>query len=362
MDLVSFNIALDVCSCTICLIIAVLRMVMRVFDEEGRVDSDAYNAMCLSIAAYSACDALIRARTGMTPTVYIAAAVMATSVLLFYRGLIRLSLQGLETFGVSLALKVFPVLSVAVGVLAPSIATTGVISTCGLLLVLVGALPLRERAIEQGQGAHARADAALSQIQPHFMHNTLAAIRYLARREPARAGEMLDEFSAYLRGNMESLTQVGAIPFEDELGHTRKYLELEQLRLGDRLAVSYDIHVAGFSLPPLSLQTLAENAVRHGISKRPEGGSLAIRTYEDEQGYVVEVSDDGVGFDTECLPDDGRRHVGLESTKLRLASMCGGALSMNSVPGKGTFARMYLPRTQRGKRSLDKLRKGGAAS
>ena len=361
IDIISFDIALDVCSSAICLIIAVLRMVVRDSDTRG-IDGDAYNAMCLATSAYCACDALLRGGDGLGLAVYIAGAGMVVAVVMFFRALMRFSAHGLETFGISWALKIFPVLSVVVGLLAPAVATTSIICTGGLLLVLVGGLPLRERAIERAEAvlARARADAALSQIQPHFVHNTLAAIRYLAREDPSRAADMLDEFSAYLHGNMASLTQVGPIPFKDELNHTLQYLKLEQLRQGDRLNVSYAIGEVDFTLPPLSLQTLAENAVRHGISKRPEGGSLAIRTWRDADHIVVEVADDGVGFDTTSTIDDGRPHVGLVNTRLRLASMCGGSLDVSSAPGTGTFARICVPVPVRDEQNEGRRAKRGA--
>ena len=183
----------------------------------------------------------------------------------------------------------------------------------------------------------------LSQIQPHFIFNTLNDIRFLYREQPDRAEEALVSFTRYLRGNMESLNRSDLIPFEHELRHVQNYVNIEKMRFGDRMEVVYDICCAQFFVPVLSVQPLVENAIRHGVMKKPEGGTVTIRTYEDAHGAVIEVSDDGAGFDTSEIHDE-KEHTGIENVRMRVQAMCGGNVEITSRIGAGTKVRMHIPK------------------
>lgn len=191
--------------------------------------------------------------------------------------------------------------------------------------------------------AESRVAVMLSQIQPHFLYNTLAAIDKLCYHTP-KAHEAILAFSEYLRGNMDSLTQKKCIPFASELAHTQQYLWLEQLRFEERLQVVYDIETDAFMVPVLSLQPLVENAVRHGISKVKNGGTVTIQTTETEHSYRITVLDDGAGFAQNALPADGRSHLGLANVRERLAALCGGSVTVTSAPGAGTCAMIEIPK------------------
>lgn len=188
---------------------------------------------------------------------------------------------------------------------------------------------------QETQLAESRIAITLSQIQPHFLYNSLAAINELCDQSPD-AQTAIVRFSKYLRGNMESLTQHGMIRFEKELAHVKQYLWLEELRFGKRLQVVYDIQTTEFFLPPLSLQPIVENAVRHGITKKRLGGTVTIQTKETKTGYLITVSDDGAGFDPAYMPNDGRSHIGIDNVRERLFLMCAGVLTVTSKPGEGT--------------------------
>jgi sensor histidine kinase YesM len=192
----------------------------------------------------------------------------------------------------------------------------------------------------------------LSQIRPHFLYNALVAIQELCHIDPETASEAVGEFSNYLRGNLDSLSIKNTIPFEKELKHVETYLSLEKKRFGDKLSVVYDVKACDFLIPALTLQPVVENAVRHGVTKREEGGSVKISTGEDETNSVITVTDDGVGFDTspnramkrgEKILHE-RLHVGIENVRSRLVSMCGGTLSVESAPGVGTSAVITIPK------------------
>ena len=176
----------------------------------------------------------------------------------------------------------------------------------------------------------------LSQIKPHFMYNSLSAISTLITIDPKKAQEALDNFTAYLRMNLTTMTEVKMIPFEDELKHIETYIALEQMRFNDRLKVEFDIQAKDFDVPPLTIQPIVENAVKHGVLKKLEGGTVKLSTKEEDKSYVIEVEDDGIGFNMEDINFDNNVHVGLNNIKYRLNTMCRSDVSINSEIGKGT--------------------------
>lgn len=191
----------------------------------------------------------------------------------------------------------------------------------------------------------ARVSVMVSQIQPHFMYNTLSSIAMLCKLDPDTAYQATITFSQYLRSNMDSLKQTKLVPFEQELEHLKKYLYIEKLRFGKKLNIEYDIQATDFKLPQLSIQPLAENAVKHGISKKRGGGTLTIATRETDTDYEIIISDDGVGFDPNApKPDDGRSHIGMENIHRRLKEMCNAEIIIESEVGKGTVATVKLPK------------------
>lgn len=184
----------------------------------------------------------------------------------------------------------------------------------------------------------------LSQIQPHFLYNSLNTIYYLCEKDTEVAQKAINDFSEYLRGNLDSLKSNTPVPFEAELRHANTYLDLEKLRFGEQLKIVYHIEVVDFQIPSLSIQPLVENAVKHGVGKKSEGGTVTITSREVEHGYEVTVADDGKGFDPEKKQDDGRSHVGIENVRQRLHIMCNGTLTITSGMEAGTVATIFIPR------------------
>jgi len=182
----------------------------------------------------------------------------------------------------------------------------------------------------------------LSQIKPHFLYNSLLAIRELCLIDPEKASETVDEFSNYLRGNLDSLSINTPIPFIKELKHVQTYLSLEKKRFEDRLNIVYDIMVQDFLIPALTLQQIVENAVRHGITKREEGGTVSIKTEKTDSTVKITVSDNGIGFDVNTLHDNPHQ-VGIGNAKNRLAAMCNSTLDISSKPGTGTTVTISIP-------------------
>ena len=184
----------------------------------------------------------------------------------------------------------------------------------------------------------------LSQIQPHFLYNTLNSIYQLCETNPMLARSMVNSFAEYLRNNLSSLDEPGLVSFETELSHIKTYLDIEKIRFDDTLEIEYDINCTDFSLPVLTVQPIVENAVKHGTSKKRGGGKVTISTLEDSENYIISVSDTGCGFDPAKPKNDGKRHVGIENVRQRLSNMCAGSLTIKSVVGEGTNATIKIPK------------------
>jgi sensor histidine kinase YesM len=186
----------------------------------------------------------------------------------------------------------------------------------------------------------------LGQIQPHFLYNALGTIRALCMKNPREARNALDYFAKFLRANMDSLTEEGCIPFEKELDHVKSYLYIEKLRFGDLLNVEFDIKATDFECPPLMLQTIVENAVKHGLMPKKEGGTIRIATFETQNCYEIKVIDNGVGYDTSKPLEEGRSHIGVDNTRQRVVALCHGSMNIGSRIGEGTTITIIIPKAK----------------
>ena len=298
-----------------------------------------------STVIYSIDDSNVYRRGSLYPLLLVPPVlIMAADVIALWRRRRQLSVKQRLAFGIY---TVIPMLSMLIQMFY-----------YGVYMILLGSsvaavfmfnyiwIDQSERYYQQVQeNKQLRLDIMLSQIQPHFLYNTLGAIQSLCKTDPATAEKAVAKFSRYLRGNMESLSTDRAIPFTQELGHTKLYLELEQLRYEDALEVSYDLGCTDFRIPTLTLQPLAENAVRHGVRGKPSGrGTVAISTEEFADWYEITVSDDGPGFDPSQTIQDGYSHIGLKNVRERLQRVVSGSLRIDSAPGTGTRAVIVIPK------------------
>ena len=221
--------------------------------------------------------------------------------------------------------------------------------SCLLYYSLINKQNEIRRAIEHEQELlQSRVSIMLSQIQPHFLYNSLTSIRQLCKKDPDAAQKSIDEFAKYLRGNLDSIKRNTPVPFTEELEHIRIYLHLEKMRFEDDLRIVWDIRAEGFRLPALTVQPLVENAVKYGVGKKRGGGTVTVSSREQADGYIVAVTDDGVGYDPAETKDDGRTHIGIENVRQRLAVVCGGRLTIETAPGEGTTATIYIPKKEAG--------------
>ena len=191
-----------------------------------------------------------------------------------------------------------------------------------------------------------RITLAMSQIRTHFIFNVLNAISGLCKFDPAQADAAVVSFARYLRSNIDSMAEDRLVSFESELTRTENYVALEKIRFGEKIRLRKEIGASGFCLPPLILQPIVENAIRHGLLRKPDGGCVTLRT-ACEGGFVrIEVEDDGAGFDPSCLPrpeSGGRRSVALDNVRFRIEHMVHGRLAIRSAPGEGTLVTLSIP-------------------
>lgn len=252
---------------------------------------------------------------------------------------------------------VIPAIAIIIQFNFYSILTIYVVSIVALLIIYVRIQLEQSRLLTQKELelANSRIDIMLSQIQPHFLYNTLNAIENLCIKDGKQAAEMVNNFAVYLRENMDSLSQKELVRFERELSHVKTYLEIEKKRFGERLHAFYDLETTDFALPTLTVQPIVENAVCHGVLEKKEGGTVTIATRIIPEGVQIIVTDDGVGYNvTENMSVDRqnrskRSHVALENVKSRLSAQCGGTINVESTIGVGTRVTIAIPNARREK-------------
>ena len=182
-----------------------------------------------------------------------------------------------------------------------------------------------------------------AQIEPHFLFNTLANIQTLIPRAPEKASLMMDNFIAYLRQSLTaSRAQEGTVKQEVDL--LRNYLELLKIRMGDRLQFEFDIeeNLQSASLPPMLLQPIVENAIKHGLEPKVEGGRVRVSARRSGETMVVTVADNGLGFSDHA--DSSGGGVGLANLRERLAVLYDGQATLTVADAApGTVITIQVP-------------------
>lgn len=245
-------------------------------------------------------------------------------------------------FGV---ITVFYIAGLIVQIIIPISGISFAVAALSVLAIYIGIFVHRSRLLAETEAelSQKRMSVMVSQMQPHFLFNSLTTIMDLCDRDPKMAKQAISDFSDYLRGNLDAMTGDKLIPFSKELEHCKTYLSFEKLRFEDALEIVYDIECTDFSVPALSVQPLLENAVKHGVGHKPEGGMVMLSVKRRNGNVEIKILDDGVGFDTEAPLSPGRSHVGIENVRSRLQSMCDGRLRLTSTPGTGTTAVITIP-------------------
>ena len=193
---------------------------------------------------------------------------------------------------------------------------------------------------QQREIAHQRSSVMVLQMRPHFIYNTMMGIYYLCDQDPAKAKQVTLDFTSYLRKNFTAIASEEMIPFNDELEHTRAYLAVEQAQFEDSLFVSFDTPHTMFRVPPLTLQPIVENAVKHGMNESCDPIHISVVTRQTDLSSEIIVNDDGPGFKP---TDDDEPHIALNNIRQRLELMCGGTLEVAPREGGGTSVKVTIP-------------------
>ena len=193
---------------------------------------------------------------------------------------------------------------------------------------------------QQRELVRQRSSIMVLQMRPHFIYNTMMSIYYLCQQDAEKAQRVTLDFTTYLRKNFTAIAREERIPFPEELEHTRAYLAVEQVRFEGELFVAFDTPHTTFRLPPLTLQPIVENAVKHGVDPELKPLHIAIRTRATDRGSELTIEDTGPGF---APADDDEPHIALANITERLAMMCGGSLEITPRQGGGTVVRVLIP-------------------
>lgn len=194
---------------------------------------------------------------------------------------------------------------------------------------------------QQREIANQRASVMVLQMRPHFICNAMMSIYYLCDQDPGKAKQVTLDFTTYLRKNFTAFASEDTIPFTDELEHTRAYLAVEQAQFEDALFVSFDTPHTMFRVPPLTLQPIVENAVKHGLKSSSDPIHISVVTRQTDDSSEIIVEDDGPGFDP---VDDNEPHIALNNISQRLELMCKGKLIISDREGGGTSVRVTVPK------------------
>ena len=188
--------------------------------------------------------------------------------------------------------------------------------------------------------ANQRADIMVLQMRPHFIYNTMMSIYYLCKQDPNMAQQVTLDFTTYLRKNLTAIASAETIPFSSELEHTHAYLAVEQALYKNTLLIDYDTPHTFFRVPPLTLQPIVENAVKHGRDPYIGPLRISILTEKTDSGSKIVVTDNGRGFKPDETKDPG---IALANIRQRLEMMCGGSLVITPGDNGGTVVTVTIP-------------------
>ena len=188
---------------------------------------------------------------------------------------------------------------------------------------------------------NSRASLAISQIRSHFIFNVLNVISGLCKYDPVKADEMIICFSRYLRNNIDFINDDSLVPFSNEITHLNDYIKLEQMRFTNKIKFDYQCNIKDFLIPPLILQPLVENSIKHGLLKKTDGGCISLNVTKEGEYAAIVLKDDGVGFDINKARNTNS--IGIENVKFRLKNSINGMMDIDSTINKGTTIIIVFP-------------------
>lgn len=233
---------------------------------------------------------------------------------------------------------------------AYSITQSDVEMAKGLAYLFSTQLDLSQMSYQESLLAKTEMKALQAQIQPHFLFNALNTIISFTRTDAGKARELLTNLSGFLRTSFKN--NDGLIPIQDELNHVQNYLSIEEARFSNRLKVKYHIDEGlSFAVPPLILQPLVENSLKHGLSEKPSDCQIDVCIKEIEDHFQMCVRDNGVGMTQEAIDriyDDSQKvsGIGLRNVIYRIRGIYHTNVTIESPPNQGTTITVLLPKDQ----------------
>lgn len=194
---------------------------------------------------------------------------------------------------------------------------------------------------QEKQLTQRRIASMMSQMRTHFIFNVLTTISGYCKIDPEKADQALIRFSRYLRRNMRFLEEDGLIPFRTEAEQLDDYVALQQMRFPNRIDYVQEFEAMDFLIPPLTIQPIVENAIKHGLIEQGKSGTVRVRSQREENGVRIEVLDDGVGFDLRELKKEDS--IGLRNVRYRLEKMTNASMKIESRMGEGTRVVIHIP-------------------
>lgn len=249
-------------------------------------------------------------------------------------------------FTAFLAYLILPMLAMLIQMFIYGISFIVLASTLAALILMISIQRFQiTRFVRQNQElAEKKTKIAVLQMRPHFIYNTMTSIYYMCEDDTKKAQQMIMDFTNYLRRNFTAVAKTDTIPFREELEHTKMYLAVEKARFEDDIFVDLFIPHKSFRLPPLTLQPIVENAVKHGVDPELEPLHISIVTREAENGSEIIVKDTGPGFGAK---NNDEPHTALGNIRERLEYMCGGTLTISEAEGGGTIVKVFIPKKQK---------------
>ena len=242
---------------------------------------------------------------------------------------------------------------------SPELVFAGITLSALSMFVIILFHQIEQYVRQQREISHQRASIMVLEMRPHFIYNAMMSIYYLCAKNPRKAQQVTLDFTTYLRKNFTAIASTDTVPFSEELEHTRAYLAVEQVQFEDGLVVDYDTPHKEFRIPPLTLQPIVENAIKHGMDPECTPLHIFIRTRQTEAGNEIIVEDDGSGFavlgDAEQIESDplggkakrdfldGEPHIALTNIRHRLSMMCDGKMTIQPREGGGTVIKVTIP-------------------
>ena len=209
-----------------------------------------------------------------------------------------------------------------------------------IMFVLIISDHIEQYTRYQREIAHQRASVMVLQMRPHFIYNTMVTIYHLCKLDADKAQQVTLDFTNYLRQNFSAIASEHTVPFADELRHTQAYLAVEQAMHEDSLFVEMDTPHTFFRVPPLTLQPLVENAVKHGMDTDGKPLHILVKTRQTDDGSEITVENDGPDF---VPADDDEPHIALNNIRQRIEMMCKGTLTITPRSGGGTVVTVVIP-------------------